>query len=114
MFSWAGMQYFILLTWVAFRITNTQEMLYILKKLVLFDIDLSLINIGLGGVSLFSTLALLLIFWALHSYAFYFGELDNKLSQKSIIGSCVVSFIIGMGLILLWPSNAPPFIYFQF
>lgn len=114
MLSWIGMQYFILLTWVTFRLADTEDMFYVLKKLVFIDIGLSLKDIGLGSLSLFSTLALLLAFWALHTYAYYFGEFDKKLSQKSIVGQCVILFFIGMGLILLWPSNAPSFIYFQF
>lgn len=112
--SWMAMQYLVLLSWVAFRLRNTEDMFHVLRQIVFFDAGFSLKNIGLGSLSLFSTLSLLLIFWILHSYAFFFGELDKRLSQKSIAGGCAAAFLIGIGLVWLWPSDAPPFIYFQF
>jgi len=112
--SWAVMQYFILLSWVAFRLRDTDDMLYVLRKLLSVDSGLSLKDIGLGSLSIFSTLALLSLFGILHAYAFRFGELDKTLAKKPLIIGCAACFLIGLGFVLLWPSDAPPFIYFQF
>jgi len=112
--SWVGMQYFVLLTWVTFRLTNTSDMLHVLKKLIFIDMDFSMRNIGLGSIGLFSSIALLLIFGILHTYSFFKGELNMLLGKTPLLIGCTASLLIGIGLVLLWPSSSPPFIYFQF
>lgn len=109
-----AMQYFVLLTWIPFRITNTSHMLVALRKFVFVDFSLHLTDMGLGKLSPFSTAMLLVLFFALHAYSKWRGGLDIQLSRMRLGAAAAVCIVTGMLLFLLWPSSEAAFIYFQF
>jgi alginate O-acetyltransferase complex protein AlgI len=112
--SWAAMQYWVLLTWLTFRIVDTADMLYALNKFVLFDFSLSVKNIGLSTISLFSTLTILAAFLAVHAYSWWCGGLDKRLAWAPMWLTAPACVLVGMLFYFFWPLTDVPFIYFQF
>ena len=111
--STLSMQFFVLLTWITFRLTDFGDMTVALRKFVFFDFDFGLANIGLGSMSFFSSLLILGAFCALHAFSFRVGGIDRWLGGRVALGSAV-AFFLGAGFYLLWPLVEAPFIYFQF
>lgn len=108
------MQYWVLLTWIAFRVTDFGDMLIAMRKFVWFDFDLSLANIGLGALSMFSTVMLIGAFAVLHAISARFGDIDRYLGRVGLVPACIVSLLMGFAAVMLWPLSEAPFIYFQF
>jgi alginate O-acetyltransferase complex protein AlgI len=112
--SWAAMQYLVLLTWIAFRVTDTRQMLVALRKFVLFDFELAVSGLGVGTLLPFSTLLLLAIFAALHTWSHVQGDLDARLARLPLPIAAAACAAIGFALFVLWPTAQKPFLYFQF
>ncbi len=112
--AWALMQGWILVTWIAFRVTDTDAMLLALRKFLVFDFNFSLASIGLGQVSLFSTVMILAGFLGLHALSHFTGDLDRRLATAPLSVALAASALAGLLLVLLWPLAEAPFIYFQF
>jgi alginate O-acetyltransferase complex protein AlgI len=112
--SWAAMQYWVLLCWIPFRIQDTDAMLVALRKFVLIDGVTSLANMGLGRLSVFSTLAILAGFAVLHALSARAGDLDRRLARASWPLGVAVAALAGLVFVALWPLAEAPFIYFQF
>ena len=112
--SFLLLQYWVVLTWIPFRVTSTAEMLYAVRKFVVFDFDFGLANIGLGSMSFFSTVLLLVAFWLLHLASNFLGGLDEKLARAPMALSGISCVAIGFVLFVLWPLQQTPFIYFEF
>ena len=109
-----AMQYCVLVTWIAFRVTDFDSMLIALRKFVLFDFDLSLAGIGLGNISLFSSLLLMLLFVLLQAISIRAGHIEKLFGRVSPMAAMAVCFVFGIVAVLLWPLEQAPFIYFQF
>jgi alginate O-acetyltransferase complex protein AlgI len=109
-----AMQYFVLLSWIPFRVTNVSDLAVALRKFVLIDMDLRLANIGLGGISLVSTVVLLAAFGVLHGLSARVGHLDRLCGRVSLGWASVSCVLLGFAASLLWPLTDAPFIYFQF
>jgi len=107
-------QYWVLLCWIPFRITDTPKMLTAVRKFVLFDGNFRLGDLGLGAMSLFSTILLLAAFVVLHALSARSGGLDRLLSRLPLAAGLAVAFAAGIVLVVLWPLSEAPFIYFQF
>ncbi len=100
-------QWFILLTWIVFRVREPHAMLIALRKFVVFDFDLTLQGRGLLALFFFSTIALIAAFIVLHAL-----RLDlSRLRAPALIAICIA---IGIAFFFLWPAGETPFIYFQF
>lgn len=112
--AWALMQGWVLITWIPFRVADASDMLRALKKLIVFDFDFRLANIGLGSVSLFSTILILAGFFALHLWSYFRGDLDRRLAEAPAALAVIASAVAGLLLFLFWPLSEAPFIYFQF
>ena len=109
-----AMQYFVILTWIPFRVVRTDHMLYALRKFVIFDGNLRLSDMGLGSYSPVSTLLMLLAFFALHIYSNLVGGIDLQLARMRPLPAAILCLLIGAIVFLLWPTVDAPFIYFQF
>ena len=109
-----AMQYWVLLTWITFRVTDFPRMGVAVQKFVLFDFDFGLANLGLGRLSLFSTLALLAAFALLHAVSVRVGSIDEALGRVRLPWAAAVCFVAGFVALCLWPLTEAPFIYFQF
>ena len=108
------MQYWVLLTWIPFRAADTDTMLILVRKFVLFDFNLSLKNLGLGSLSVFTVGTIYLAFWILHALSHRRGDLDVRFAKRgpALLGACAAT--AGYTFFMLWPLKQAPFIYFQF
>lgn len=107
-------QYFVLVSWIMFRVTDTDKMLIALRKFVLLDMNFSLSGIGAGALSIFSTILLLGAFVALHGWSYRHDGLDVYCGGMRRRTAMALSAAAGLALFLLWPLEEAPFIYFQF
>ncbi len=107
-------QYFVLLAWLIFRLKDLSQLSYALKKLLLFDFNFNLANLGLGKMQFFTTIAILGVFAMVHIYSYLIGGIISrwsKLSWTKVYGVFFVVAFIGYYFI---PTQETPFIYFQF
>jgi alginate O-acetyltransferase complex protein AlgI len=100
-------QILILFTWIAFRVREPHAMLTAMRKFVFFDFDFALAGRGLLTIFFFSTIALIVLFIALHASRFD----PSRLRTPLFIAACAG---IGIAFFFLWPAEQTPFIYFQF
>jgi len=113
--SWLVMQYFVVVTWITFRIQDTGDMMTALRKFIIPDGNLSLSGVGIGNLSLVSTFMFLAFFWFFHWIGFFKRDRwEQILARQPIVIGGVACFLIGMLLYFFWPLGAAPFIYFQF
>ncbi len=112
--SIAAMQYGVLLTWIAFRVQDFDQMWVAMKKFVIFDFDFAIAGLGLGGMSFFSTLLLLAVFFMLHLFSWRVGHIERFLGALSASWALGVCLALGCTAYFLWPLSEVPFIYFQF
>lgn len=113
-FSWAIMQYFVLLTWITFRVTDFTAMKIAVKKFVLFDFDFALQSIGLGKLRVVSTMIILMLFLAIHQLTYSKPHLLKRVGQLSPINLYFFTIVMTMTFYFLWPIQEVAFIYFQF
>ncbi len=111
--SWGAMQYWVLLTWIAFRVGETDQMLIAIKKFVFIDFALPSASQGLGHVIFYCTFVLG-IFGMIHMVSHFREGLDGLLVRCSDRTAYVIAVIIGCLLMILWPLAETPFVYFQF
>jgi len=107
-------QFFILLTWVLFRVSDTRDMLLSLRKILVFDFNFQLVYLGLGNLLFISTVLIIIAFFILHITSHLIGGLDERLGESPVWVSGLACFAFGLILLLFWPSVETPFIYFQF
>jgi alginate O-acetyltransferase complex protein AlgI len=108
------MQYWVLLTWIAFRVRDKHDMLVVFRKFLLFDFDFSMQDLGLGGMSVFSNLAIALVFLVTHACSARWGGLDERMGRWPLPAAAAAGAVIGIVFTLLWPLKETAFIYFQF
>lgn len=106
--------YALLLTWIAFRVRDFDQMLLAMKKFVVFDFDFSLAHRGLTGLYFATTVVLIAAFIAIHAWSARRGDLDTRLAQLPAAAQVAACVVIGAALALFWPVMSAPFIYFQF
>ncbi len=107
------MQYCVLVTWITFRVSDTEKMLQALAKFVIFDFTFSFNGLGLGGMSVFSTVLILSLFFLLHSFSFWKGGLDERFGRLQPRRAAFVGVGVGVLFFVLWPLSEAPFIYFH-
>ncbi|MBI4064657.1 MAG: MBOAT family protein [Elusimicrobia bacterium] len=108
------MQYCVLISWIMFRVPDAEKMLIALRKFVFFDMNFSLAGIGAGSLFIFSTTLLLSGFAALHFWSYKHNGLHACLARMPLKTTMAACAAAGLALILLWPLQEAPFIYFQF
>ena len=109
-----AMQYCVLITWISFRLTDFDLMLIAMQKFVLFDFNFSMAGIGLGGLSLFSTLLIMAAFVVLQAISVRTGHIHTYLGRISTPAALTLCVIFGFVAFFFWPLSQAPFIYFQF
>lgn len=107
-------QYFVLVTWITFRMEDTQDMLIVLRKFICFEPKFGISGLGLGNYAFFSTLLILAAFWVLHAYSNYREDLVRLLLRANPWFTAAVFFLCGWIMFFFWPLTKVPFIYFQF
>jgi alginate O-acetyltransferase complex protein AlgI len=109
-----AMQYCVLITWISFRLTDFDAMQIAMKKFILFDFDFALAGMGLGQLSLFTTVLIMLAFVILQTISVRTGHIHNYLASKGPVPAIMVCLAFGFTAFFLWPMSQAPFIYFQF
>ena len=112
--SVALMQYWVLLTWIAFRLRDPHDMGVVFRKFIFFDFDFSTQDLGLGVMSVFSSLAIALAFLVTHAASARWGGLDERMGRWPLPAAAAAAVGIGIVFTLLWPLKETAFIYFQF
>jgi alginate O-acetyltransferase complex protein AlgI len=111
---WGVCQYFVFLGWVLFRVSNTSDLLYCVRKYVLFDRSFQLTTLGLGAANPFTSSAVILGFCVLHAFSYRVGGLANFLDRSARWQQFLVWVLAVLALIQFWPQQSVAFIYFQF
>ncbi len=108
------MQYCVLITWISFRLTDFDLMTEAMRKFILFDFEFSVAGIGLGSLSLFSSVLIMAAFVALQALSVRVGHIDRYLGIVRTPLALSLCVLFGFVAFFLWPLAQAPFIYFQF
>ncbi len=108
------MQYCVLVTWISFRLTDFDLMQVALWKFVLFDFNFDVARLGLGSLSFFSTLTIMVAFVVLQTISVRVGRIHNYLGNMRPVPAFIICVLFGFAAFFLWPMTQVPFIYFQF
>ncbi len=112
--AWIVCQYFVFLGWVLFRVHNAEDLIYCVRKYVLFDFDFSVAGLGLGNVNPFYVIGVMTAFAVIHFISFRIGSLAGLLDRIPKLAQWLVLAVTVSGLIWFWPQEQQAFIYFQF
>jgi len=104
-------QYFVFLTWIAFRVSDFENMTYSMYKYIVFDFHI-IDTLSFIGEHKFE-MGLIVIFIILH-YVSYRSEISEKITKLKLHYWCVFLFIIMLSIFLFYEGNPEDFIYFQF
>ncbi len=107
-------QYWVMVTWITFRIVDFTDMSVAIRKFVLFDMNFSIASLGLGALPFFSTLALMGGFGILHLASARVDGIEHALARAPRPVGALACLFLGFALFCLWPTSDAPFIYFQF
>jgi D-alanyl-lipoteichoic acid acyltransferase DltB (MBOAT superfamily) len=113
--GWVVTQYFVFMTWLVFRVEDTETMLRSLKTIVGFDAYWNIPEFfeSLPDVKLM-TMGLVIFFVIAHAVSGRLGGFKNWLAkQNTYVWGIICGVIISMTF-LLRPSETVEFIYFRF
>lgn len=111
---WGVTLYFWLLGWLIFRLTDFDNLVYCLRKFVLFDGRLGLGGLGLGRGDPAIAFLAILIFSLLHTVGYFSKRWDERLTSAPLPLRLLAYVALGILFCYGWPTTAAPFIYFQF
>lgn len=104
-------QYFVFLAWIAFRVQNTEAMLYSMQKYLFWDMQF------LGTIAILKAhkleLILMVVFVILHIMSFRINNLRERISNNNFY-LCLLLLIVTLGILFLSNGDAEDFIYFKF
>jgi alginate O-acetyltransferase complex protein AlgI len=112
--SWLAFTWFLLVTWICFRISDFAAMRIALRKFVVFDGRLAITNIGAGNIPLAFSCLVIAGFIAMHVLSWRTGGVHARVSRWPLPGAIAVCAATAILLVIFWPLNETPFIYFQF
>ena len=106
-------QYLIFLTWIAFRVKNTEDMIYSMTKYIILDFQTSeTISIIVGRHK--STLLIMIIFIILLIISYKQKNLIDKISKLKLRWWTIFLFTIMISIFFSYVGYKQDFIYFQF
>ncbi|GBE30300.1 peptidoglycan O-acetyltransferase [bacterium BMS3Bbin04] len=112
--KWAIFMYLRVLSCIFFRVTDTQDLIYSVKKYVLFDFDFTLGSWGLAQANPFLIALIIAAFTAMHWFSFRVNGFAGWLDRRSRPVQYAIYFAAGFALFAFWPSERVAYIYFQF
>ena len=106
-------QYFIFLAWIAFRVQDTDQLIYSMYKYVILDFQTSnTINLIMSNHK--STVVIMIIFVVLHFYSYRKKTLPEKLSKLKLRYWFLFLMSITLAILFFYNGRPEDFIYFQF
>ncbi len=114
LFKWLIFMYLRILSCIFFRVTDTQDLIYSVKKYVLFDFDFTLGSWGLAQANPFLVAVVIVAFSALHLFSYRVNGLAAWLDRRPRMVQYAIYFAAGLALFALWPTERVAYIYFQF
>lgn len=111
---WAVTAYFWLLGWLIFRVTDSQDLIYCMKKFVLFDGVTNIASLGLGRGRPITAMLAVAIFVVLHSAGWFSRRWGDRLDAMPTPMRMAIYFMLAVIFFYGWPIGATAFIYFQF
>jgi hypothetical protein len=106
--------YLVLLGWLIFRVSGSENLTYAIRHFVFFDGRWELAALGAGTASPFTAALALGIFILFHGVRGLGVRWPERLDAAPRPVQLVTYFLLGLVLFLGWPSDEAPFIYFQF
>ena len=105
-------QYFVFLAWIPFRVTDSNDIFYVMSKYVLLDFQINeTIQIILQNKFPF---LLIILFFSLHLISYKKINLIQNISKlKSIWWFIIITIILSV-IIFFYDGNPADFIYFKF
>ena len=105
-------QYFVFLAWIAFRVKNTNDMIYAMHKYVLIDFQTS----GITSLIVQNKFPFVIIFLfiMLHFISYKSKNMIEKISGFRLIYWTMILSSIMMLIFFFYIGNPESFIYFQF
>ena len=105
-------QYFIFLTWIAFRVNDLEHISYSMQKYIILDFQVieTIEIINAHKISVF----LLILFIALQYVTYKRQEIKEKISNLSYPYWILFLVSVVLGILLLYDGNPEDFIYFKF
>ena len=105
-------QYFVFLTWIAFRVKDMDQMFYSIQKYVFLDFQFieTLEIISTHKISVI----ILILFVLLHFITYKKQDLKNKIASLSNPYWIIFLILIILGILFLYDGNPEDFIYFKF
>lgn len=105
-------QYFVFLAWIAFRVKDSDMMLYSMKKFILIDFETSNLFQFVSSHEL--SIFILMLFIILHFISFSKRNLIEKISMLDLKIWIVLLIVISLLIVLFYNGNPEDFIYFKF
>ncbi|MEP0845327.1 MAG: MBOAT family protein [Phycisphaerae bacterium] len=112
--AWLICQYFVYLGWLLFRVHSASDLVYCVRKYVVFDFDFRLAGLGVGNVNPFFVISMMILFFLIHVTSYRLGGLANVLDRLPRWGQWSAACTATFALLWFWPEVETAFIYFQF
>ena len=111
---WGVTMYLVLLGWLVFRVSGYGNVMYAVRRFVLFDGRWELSGLGAGTASPFTAILACGIFVLLHTLGFFSRSWPERLDAAPRTVQLLAYAAMGFVCFLAWPSEQEPFIYFRF
>ena len=105
-------QYFVFLTWIAFRVQNFDEMIYSIQKYIILDFEFVTTLEIIQSHRL--EVVLIVLFFIVHFIAFKKENIIEKIAKYSLIKWSLFLGVIIFPILFFYDGNPQDFIYFQF
>ncbi len=112
--GWVFVQYLVFLGWLIFRVHGWNNILYCIKKYVLFDFRFAAGGLGLGKANPFLAVGVMIAFVVLHAFSYRIGTIANRMDRMRWWTRTLLYFVVIVALFAFWPTGRTAFIYFQF
>lgn len=105
-------QYLVFFAWIAFRVKETNEMLYSMKKFVLLDFQTHEV-IKILTAHKFEA-ALIILFVILHLISYRQKNLPEKIANFGLVKWTIFLVLIMLSILFFYDLHPEDFIYFKF
>ncbi len=107
-------QFFVFFGWLLFRVSNVNDLFFLIKKYLIFDFS----NGAVEFTKMFDQFSIPIIFMGLflilHIYSYFNQDLIERIAKSDLFYWILNLLMICLGLFFLAPAHSVQFIYFQF